>query len=151
MIKHQGGCHCGNIRFTTEYDPLLVAQCNCSRCRRIFGVLSCSPLFGETELIVTGSPKVYKCKGGSGMDVWINFCPDCGCRVFSKFEAFEGFMGIPIGAFDDPHQFSPSNEIFTNYKLKWVKSDECIKESFEEAAVMERLQALMENMDQREG
>ena len=26
MIKHQGGCHCGKVRFTTEYDPMLVSH-----------------------------------------------------------------------------------------------------------------------------
>ena len=30
MIKHQGGCHCGQVRFQTEFDPLLVYQCNSS-------------------------------------------------------------------------------------------------------------------------
>ena len=46
-------------------------------------------------------------------------------------------------------KFEPKGEIFTNYKLKWLNYNS-IKESFEEAAVMERIQLLMENLDQRE-
>ena len=69
MIKHQGGCHCGNIRFTTEYDPLFRGMCNCSRCRRLFGVLSAGAVFGKEELVVTGQCKEYTCPGGSSMPV----------------------------------------------------------------------------------
>ena len=54
-----------------------------------------------------------------------------------------------MGAFDDPHLFRPAAEIFKNYKLDWIKSSS-VKESFEEAAVMERIQLLVENLDQRE-
>jgi hypothetical protein len=40
-------------------------------------------------------------------------------------------------------------EIFTDKKLKWLKDNGCIKNSFEEAATEERIQAMMENMEQR--
>ena len=50
MIKHQGGCHCGKVRFTTEYDPLMVTQCNCTRCRRLMGALNVIVVFGKEEI-----------------------------------------------------------------------------------------------------
>ena len=77
------------------------------------------------------------------------FCSDCGVKICGKYDASEGFIIIPLGTFDDPHLFRPAAEIFTNYKLDWIKSSS-VKESFEEAAVMERIQLLMENLDQRE-
>ena len=83
------------------------------------------------------------------MPVHIYFCSECGCRVYRIPKAFEGFIIIPLGTFDDPHLFRPAAEIFTNYKLDWIKSSS-VKESFEEAAVMERIQLLMENLDQRD-
>lgn len=34
MTLHQGGCHCGKVRFEVEAsEDLLVDQCNCSICR----------------------------------------------------------------------------------------------------------------------
>ncbi len=149
MIKHQGGCHCGQIRFTTEYDPIMVAQCNCSRCRRLFGAVGVSTIFGSNEVEITGTPKKYTFNGGSSMPVHLYFCSECGTRLYAVPEVMEGFMGVILGAFDDSVQFEPRAEIFTNYKMKWLRDNGCIKESFEEAAVMERLQALMENLDQR--
>ena len=149
MIKHKGGCHCGEITFSTSYDPMLKSLCNCSRCRKIFGTVNAHVIYSEAEVEVSGEAKKYTCMGGSGMPVHIFFCSECGCRVYGKPEAFEGFIVIPVGAFDDPHLFKPAAEIFTNYKLDWINSSS-VKESFEEAAVMERIQLLMENLDQRE-
>jgi len=55
MIKHQGGCHCGKVRFQTEADPWMVFQCNCMRCRRLLGTVGVfvilSPYAGIRDLI----------------------------------------------------------------------------------------------------
>ena len=150
MIKHQGGCHCGNVRFKTEYDPLLVYQCNCSRCRRLTGTLNVGTILGTTEVEFTGITKEYITPGGSGMPLHLFFCPECGTRVYGEAEAVEGFRLIPIGAYDDSLQFEPKFEMFNNYKMKWIRNNGCVQESYEEAAVIERIQKLMENLDQRE-
>ena len=76
-------------------------------------------------------------------------CPTCSTRVYGEPEAFNGVIGIVLGAFDNSLEFEPKGEIFTNYKMKWLRDSGCIQESFEEAAVMERMQAMMENLDQR--
>ena len=149
MIKHKGGCHCGEITFSTEYDPMLKGLCNCTRCRKIFGTVNAGVMFGEPEVEVSGELKKYTCIGGSGMPVHIYFCSECSCKIYGKPESFEGFIMMPIGVFDDLHKFSPTGEIFTNYKLEWLNCS-TLKESFEEAAVQERIEMLMENLDQRE-
>ena len=149
MIKHQGGCHCGQVRFSTEYDPLLVFQCNCMRCRRMTGMATVAVVYGDQEAEISGTTKEYTTPGGSGMPVHYHFCPDCGSRVYFAAEVLDGFIGFSLGTFDDSLAFEPESEIFTNYKMKWIRDDGCIKESFEEAAVLERIQALMKNLDQR--
>ena len=76
-------------------------------------------------------------------------------RVVQEDETGRGVVSISLagavtlGAFDDPLQFEPRAEIFANYKLKWLSDNGCIKESFEEGAVAERIQLLMENLEQR--
>ena len=54
MVKHTGGCHCGKFRFTTDYDTLLVIQCNCNRCRRLMGTLNVFAVFGKEEIEFVG-------------------------------------------------------------------------------------------------
>ena len=149
MIKHQGGCHCGKVRFTTEYDPLLVGQCNCTRCRRLYGTMSVGAMFGENELEVSGETYEYTFNGGSGMPVHLHSCSTCGTRIYAEPEAFGGMMYVLLGSFDNSLEFEPKGEIFTKYKMRWLRDNGCIQESFEEAAVLERMQALMENLDQR--
>jgi hypothetical protein len=149
MIKHQGGCHCGKVRFTTEYDPLLVGQCNCTRCRRLYGTMSVGAMFGENELEINGETYEYTFNGGSGMPVHLHSCSTCGTRIYAEPESFGGMIYVLLGSFDNSLEFEPKGEIFTKYKMRWLRDNGCIQESFEEAAVLERMQALMENLDQR--
>ena len=150
MIKHQGGCHCGKISFKTEYDPMIVTQCNCARCRKLFGAVGLYTVFGSSEVEISGQTKIYDFIGGSGQPMHLHSCPECGTRICAFADSFDGFIFLIVGSFADSRQFLPRIEYFTNYKLDWLKHDGCIQESFGEAAVMERLQALMENMDQRD-
>ena len=87
--------------------------------------------------------------GGSGMPMHFHFCSKCATVAHGFADAIEGFILLPIGVFDDSHQFKPKMEIFRNHGLDWLTNDGSIQESFGEAAVMERLMALMENLDQR--
>ena len=56
-----------------------------------------------------------------------------------------GGAGIILGAFDDPHQFKPEWENYTELKLKWLRDNGCIKKSFEGQAGDEQLEWVMEN------
>ena len=148
MTKHSGGCHCGAVEMKADSDPMLVIQCNCGRCRKLMGAMNVGASFMEDNVEIIGQTTSYEFTGGSGMNVQTYFCATCGCRVYTKGDAFPGMTGVYLGVFDDPHVFEPAGEIFTKYKLKWLKDDGCIKESFEEAAVEERLMALLENLEQ---
>lgn len=75
-------------------------------------------------------------------------CTTCSTRVHSEPEESNGTITIVLGAFDNSLECEPKGEIFTNYKMKWLRDSGCIRESFEEAAVMKHEQAMMENLDQ---
>lgn len=34
LEQHQGGCHCGQVRFQAQVDLDLLSQCNCSVCTK---------------------------------------------------------------------------------------------------------------------
>ena len=84
------------------------------------------------------------------MPMHLHFCSNCATRTHGFVDAIEGFILLPIGVFDDSRQFKPKMEIFRGHGLDWLTNDGSIQESFGEAADMERLMALMENLDQRE-
>ena len=73
MIKHQGGCHCGQVKFRTDYDPLLVTQCHCQRCRSLSGTMTFYTIFGDDEVLFEGKMGQYDFLGGSGMPMRLLF------------------------------------------------------------------------------
>ena len=74
MHKHTGGCHCGEIKFSKELDPMMVAQCNCNRCRRLFGTPAIGVFYAEDEITIEGDISSYGFECGSGMPVTTHFC-----------------------------------------------------------------------------
>ena len=56
---------------------------------------------------------------------------------------------IPLGIFDTAKNLSPKVEIWTSEKLPFLKTDDCVSESFEDSGIAERLNALLENLESR--
>ena len=106
-------------------------------------------MYADEEVSVVGETKTYEFIGGSSMQVVKQFCADCGCRIYSVAETFPGMAAFVAGVFDNATSFKPKGEIFTNYKLPWLKDDGCIQESFEESAVSERIMLLLEALEDR--
>jgi hypothetical protein len=80
MIKHQGGCHCGRVRFEVDAPAdLVIDDCNCSMCSRT----------GYLHLIVTpdrfrllqgaDSLSHYSFNTGTAKHF---FCSTCGIKSF---------------------------------------------------------------------
>ena len=59
-------------------------------------------------------------------------------------------VGIPLGIFDTAEELSPKAEIWTSEKLPFLKTDDCVVESFEDSGIVERLNALLETLDNRQ-
>ena len=123
-MKHTGGRLCGQYKFETELDPMLIIQCNCSKCRKLSGSYQIGCLYSEDEIQESGETEVYE-------------------------EVMEGMVGIPLGIFDTAKSLSPKAEIWTAEKLPFLKTDDCIAESFEDSGIAERLNALLENLENR--
>lgn len=150
MVKHTGGCHCGKISFSTEFDPLVVFQCNCKRCRRLFGTVAVFVTFGsDDEVQFSGEISEYAAPAESGSLARTFFCSDCGTKIYGKADSYEG-LGIILGAFDDPLQFEPKLENYIEHKLPWLRDNGCIRESVEGLTAIETIGMMMENLDQRQ-
>jgi|SaaInlV_100m_DNA_4_1039707.scaffolds.fasta_scaffold16774_2 hypothetical protein len=148
-MKHTGGCHCGQVTFETDLEPMLIAQCNCQSCRTITGSFNLGAMYAVDEIKITGETDSYTYEGGSGYDNIASFCKNCHVRVTVHNTVMEGMIGIPLGTFKEAKSLSPKLEIWTSEKLGFLKTSDCIVESFEDSGIAERLGALLEAMDNR--
>jgi hypothetical protein len=81
LKKHQGGCHCGKVRYEVETDMAQVLSCNCSICQKRGALLS-----------FVGASEFKLLSGGDALtDYQFNkkvihhlFCNTCGVGSFAR-------------------------------------------------------------------
>jgi hypothetical protein len=65
------------------------------------------PIFGKDDFkLLSGTPKTFEqTSEGSGKQVHVHFCGDCGTKLWLSFERFPDAIGVYAGTFDDPCWF----------------------------------------------
>ena len=114
MTNAQGGCLCGRLRYEVSAEPIRTTVCHCKFCQRATGgAYMVEPVFDAKDFaIIAGEEKKYThISEGSGKEVYIHFCDNCGTKLLLTFERFAGFVGVYGGTFDDPNWFdiTPKN------------------------------------------
>ena len=80
MIKHQGGCHCGRVRFEVLAPPVInVSECNCSICSKsgYLGMIVPRDRF----TLQSGEDCLTEYRFDSGVAQHL-FCKFCGIKSF---------------------------------------------------------------------
>lgn len=109
----EGGCLCSGVRYKVASEPSDVINCNCRFCQRSTGAAyMVEMLFAKKDFVITdGATKVYEhVSEDSGKMVYVNFCANCGTKLFLTFERFPTFVGVYAGTFDDPNWFHRTPE-----------------------------------------
>jgi len=118
---HQGGCHCGNVRYSISGEIVHHALCHCADCRRCAGATPVAWIGFKAEgLTVTqGEPAVYR----SSPSVERHFCPNCGTGLFYYNEPMlPGLVDIQTVTLDDAGDLAPSAHIMMGEALPWEDS-----------------------------
>jgi hypothetical protein len=112
-MKLEGGCYCGNVRYTAEGNPMMQAQCHCRECQYITGgspnVFMAMPIDGFKY--VKGAPKQFK-RADLERPVTREFCENCGTHIVTRPQGFPAVI-VKVGTLDDPKQFAPQMAIYT--------------------------------------
>ena len=80
MISHQGGCHCGRVRFEVRAATTInVSECNCSICSKsgYLGMIIPQDRF----ILISGEESLNEYRFDSG-DAQHLFCKHCGIKSF---------------------------------------------------------------------
>ena len=102
------------------------ALCHCQNCRKSTGsTYSTNAVFPKSAFtIVSGEPKVYETKGGSGNPAFVNFCGNCSSTMWTATPLRPDKVIIKVGILDGDvlEKLAPKAETFTSRKPSWVKS-----------------------------
>jgi hypothetical protein len=110
LSTHEGGCHCGAVRFEVDLPDKVEAQsCNCSMCR----------MTGYIHVIVPESRFRITAGKDSLTDYTFNtetahhlFCPTCGIKSFYRPRSNPDGWSVNARCLDEPEALDLDIEAF---------------------------------------
>lgn len=127
---HQGGCHCGRLRYEISGPLRDIAHCHCSICRRVSGglVTTWITLPHSAFRWLAGTPARYD----SSTSCARYFCADCGAHLALITHLSPESIDVTIATLDHPELAPADRHIWTDSRLPWLHLDEHLPEEREE-------------------
>ena len=124
MTHIEGGCLCGQARYSADAEPAFVSVCHCADCQRFSGSAFATVVgVPAPALNVTGTLKTFTKRGDSGKPIHRRFCPDCGSGIMDEADALPGIAMIYAGTLDDRSWVKPLSQIYCDSAQPWVQLD----------------------------
>ena len=122
--KAEGGCLCGDLRYTLTGPSLFVSQCCCKDCQKATGT-GHTTIIGvhNSQLAMRGEVTTYTNDGETGGSVTRHFCGRCGGRLFTSGDLPGEFIRIQAGSLDDPSLVEPESVIYVKDAPVWDRFD----------------------------
>jgi hypothetical protein len=113
---HQGGCHCGNVRFEAQTDLAHVISCNCSHCAKRGLMLTFVP--AEQFKLLKGEDSLVDYRFNTGRIQHL-FCRDCGIEPFGRGKDRDGseMVSINVRCLDDVDPAGLNTTLFDGKSL----------------------------------
>ncbi|NQU57140.1 MAG: GFA family protein [Rhodospirillales bacterium] len=114
---NEGGCQCGQIRYSVSGAPNNTTNCHCSQCRMAAGApyVTWSEFPAEAVTFISERPQFYRSSDAAER----GFCPACGTTLTFCYIDGNG-IDIATATLDDPSIFPPQKHIWTRSKVAWV-------------------------------
>ncbi len=87
MTVHQGGCHCGQVRFEADLELKGLTVCNCSICGKTGVIMAFIPR--EQLKVTSGEAQLTDYQFGKRR-IHHHFCSVCGVRSYGEGPGPEG-------------------------------------------------------------
>ena len=121
-MKIDGQCHCGQITFEAEVDPMTLTICHCTDCQTLTGSAFRIniPVPAEHFVLRSGTPKSYVKAAESCTKRRHTFCGNCGTPIYSC--SLDNPQSYPLraGTITQRAAFSPRRQIWRRSVLDWV-------------------------------
>lgn len=117
----EGGCFCGEVRYSISEEAQLQLFCFCEDCRRRSGTDGYAGYMVKAEAfsVTKGEPTIFEKVSKTGRKVKQNFCAKCGTNLWGETEF--GLVSISAGTLDEPNRFNPTNVVFLDQAPAWAR------------------------------
>lgn len=125
--QQQGGCLCGQIRYSAEVDDSVMAgHCQCLDCQKSSGSARATFCLFKSDKVSfeSGELSHYTVTAKSGKTVTRSFCGNCGSPISSDGEGMPGMTLLKAGSFDDSSWVKPSMLFWQSTAPAWGDIDE---------------------------
>jgi hypothetical protein len=116
-VTHNGGCLCGEVRYTITRRPRSSSICHCFSCRKAAGAQSVAWLSVSTEdfSVVSGEPALYR----SSAEVSRGFCGRCGTMLTYRHDGDPDSLDVTTASLDVPEDLAPTHHVWLEDKIVW--------------------------------
>ena len=121
MPNMNGGCLCGDVRYSASGEPVVTSICHCRDCQRQTGSALVEVVaVPKEDFSIQGRLQTFTYAGDSGRKKNCEFCPRCGSAVFVEAEGFPGMALIMGGTLDDTSWLRPTMALFCDSAQPWL-------------------------------
>ena len=119
-ITYTGKCFCGEVTYTANGPPVVVAQCHCDACRRLSGTgHTVGAMFLAEAVVVTGGLRAFSYTSDQGSKVTKMSCAHCSSPIFGQNTRLPGHLTLSLGTMDDAQGLNVEVVIFEQCKPHW--------------------------------
>jgi hypothetical protein len=129
-------CACGQIELHASGEPRRVGLCHCLDCRKRHAApVSAFAIFSRTSVALTGPERgplphealrTFQSRTGYREA----FCTRCGAHVFGVIDRSDE-IELFLGSFDEPNVFTPTYELWTVRRERWLGDLPTVTRHFE--------------------
>ena len=122
MMKIDGQCHCGRVRYQADIDPANVSVCHCTDCQNLTGSpYRVTVICSAHQVRMTGeAARVYAKTGDNGRTCFQHFCAECGSPLFTSGDGGPEDWGIRWGSIRQRDQLTPRRQIWCRSAAPWI-------------------------------
>ena len=121
-MKYTGKCLCGEVTYTADGPPVVVAQCHCEECRRLSGTgHTVGAMFVSSAVSMNGTLKEFSYLSEKGSEVTKVFCANCGSPIYGKNTRIPEHLTLSLGTMDDASGLDVEVVLFERDKPHWVR------------------------------
>ncbi len=120
---YEGGCLCGNIRYSITSSLDFSAHCHCRSCQLASGAGFATWAGMKTISFNVIKGKIKICETSSGVER--GFCDNCGTSLtYANESGWPGVISVLAVTLDDPSFAKPTAHVYTSHQQPWIKLDD---------------------------